>query len=216
MRLKIEVQTISPLHIGGEVRQNTDADRPLLKQQDGYPYIPATSIKGRLRHEAESFLRAMGYPVCNAPIAEQMCQPENAPVCSICQIFGSPWYEAGVYFSDLIIQTSGLDIGSTSSTTLRMGNQLNRRRRVVEEKHLFSTELYAPGMLWRFAGEIDFNRPEYDLALLVMAARGVNMMGGSRSRGLGWCMVTLSCESVSLDPKALWDAWTEHHKKGTV
>src|SRR4051812_1305051 len=100
--LTLSVELESPLHIGGETRQHTDAALPMLKTPEGLPYIPATSIKGRLRDEVERLLRGQSLFVCHAPRPELMCRPvEGQTACAVCTLFGSPWQEAQLYFADL-------------------------------------------------------------------------------------------------------------------
>ncbi len=225
-RLTLSVTTHSPLHIGGETRQNTDATRPMLKTAAGLPYIPATSIKGRLRHEVERLLRGALGPgaVCDAPVAERMCQPldDAAGVCPACHLFGSPWREAALYFHDLDrITVDGAEIslmrrdGIAPQTQTRAGVRINRRRRVVEDQFLFDTELFEPGIPWTFSGTANYlGRHPQNLVLIYMAARAVTMMGSARSRGLGWSTLVVEGEDgapSAEELQAMWTAWREAH-----
>lgn len=210
IRLSVEVELASPLHIGSETRQNSDAARPLMKDKHGLPYIPATSIKGRLRHEVEKLLQATGSTVCAAPTPQLMCQPvDGVSFCPVCQLFGAPWRESPLRFSELVLQTKG--DARPANTQSRFGIRVGRVRRVVQDKFLFGTELYEPGIPWRFTGHIVYSGNNLsDLAPLLLAAKAVTSMGSSRSRGLGWCSVTIVPEEA-IDLSALWSEWRENH-----
>lgn len=210
----LEVTLDSPLHIGGEMRLHTQADRPLLKTADGWPYIPATSIKGVLRHETEQLVRAVlgADAVCYAPQPERMCQPlSGSDLCPVCTIFGSPWEESRLYLSDLMIvaeQAQHLSL-ERAQTETRPGVRINRRRRTAEDDFLFQTELFQPGVDWKFAGPATFYGSEIDLTPLYVAARAVSMLGGGRSRGLGWCDLKLVGAPEGADLRARWEEWLE-------
>lgn len=208
----IQVTLKSPLHIGGEVRRGTFADRPLLKTEEGLLYIPATSIKGRLRHEVEMILRQqnINYPrkICQPPTPERMCQSITGIVCPVCELFGSPWQESKLYFSDLRLSgeyAKALHLQHLPPTNIRDSVTINRKRRVAEDQRKFTTELFEPGIDWTLSGTINCRVPnEVMLTPLYLAARSITMMGGSRSRGLGWCEVLLTPDE---DLNSLWQQW---------
>lgn len=212
--LTLTVQMQSALHIGGETRQNTDAALPMLKTPDGFPYIPATSIKGRLRDEVERLLRRLNHYVCTSPRPEHMCRPiGDQPLCAVCALFGSPWHEASLYFQDLTLNHNQRSlIGSkTPSTTPRMSVRINRKRRVAQDNFLFDIELFQPGYSWEFTGQLTYTGDNMaDLAPLLLASKGVTMLGKARSRGLGWCSVHIGDEqSQDTDNlRVLWKTWS--------
>lgn len=217
---KLSVTLESPLHIGGEVRSNTFAQRPLLKTAFGLPYIPATSIKGRLRHEVERIVHLYyeqqdKVVTCHAPAPEDMCQFESyEDFCPVCKLFGSPWQESALYFEDLKLDET---IFADISTVERSGVSINRKRRTAEPQRLYNIELFEPGMPLTFSGELEYlGDGATELAPLFMAARMVNKLGGNRSRGLGWCKIVLTksteVEEVGkTELRALWSQWKEMH-----
>lgn len=209
-----EVILQSPLHISSERGHEAGTRRPFLKTVDGLPYIPASSIKGCLRHEAERLLRSQGIAVCNAPSAEYMCQ--SAQPCPVCQLFGSPWHISALLFNDLELADAQIFTQGRNPRipfpTSRSGVRLNRKRRTAEDGLLFEKELFEPGYPWRFVGQIIYERENPDsLALLYMAANSVNMLGSARSRGLGWSEIKLDESNQSMTPSVLeelWDRWS--------
>lgn len=218
--LQLKLTLESPLHIGGEVRHNTHAKRPMLKTRTGLPYVPATSIKGRLRHETEKLIRhQMGADaVCGAPRPQYMCQPvtdDGAGACPVCALFGSPWFESPLRFSDLTLAQESLNLleagRSIPPTHNRAGIRINRRRRVVEDEFLFDTELFEPGIPWVFEGRALFDGVLDELVPLYFAAAALTMLGGSRSRGLGWCQLIIEPDHGLLS-RGAWQTWMERHQ----
>lgn len=211
--LNIVLELQSSLHIGGEVRQNTNATLPMLKTPEGLPYIPATSMKGRLRDEVERLLRAQSLTICDAPRPETMCRPLAGQVaCPVCQLFGSPWQEASLYFNDLHLLPEHQQMfhGRIPRTTAHVSVRMNRRRRVVEDQALFDTELFQPGYPWKFQANLVYTHNSLiDLAPVLLAAKGIRMIGKARSRGLGWCSVNINEGDESLNLRNLWDTWSK-------
>ncbi len=204
-RLLVRIVMQSPLHIGGDSRSGTSAQRPLLKTRDGLPYIPATSLKGRLRAELEQLLASDQV----APRAETMVQPlsPSHPVDVISDLFGSPWLESKLHFSDLTLSDDFLPARRRPTTTTRTGVGINARRRVARDAVLYSTELFAPGVALPFEGEImAYTDDPLEIGLLLAGLRLIERIGSSRSRGLGWCQVEVNAEP-SLTPEALEEAW---------
>lgn len=219
--LTITLQTQSPLHIGGDVRQQTNADRPMLKTTEGQPYVPATSIKGRLRAEVERVLRSLlpNAIICHAPNPQHMCHPLDSAdqICPVCALFGSPWRESSLFFTDLRLTKVDAALVALPprddrhkrhiATHTRMSVSINRSRRVAEDQRLFSTELFEPGYPWTFEGKVHYTCSDIQLAPLFLVARAVTTLGGSRSAGLGWCELTFDPAPTGKDLRRLWSDW---------
>jgi len=62
----------TPIHIGAgnESMNPVEPDNSVIKDKDGKPYIPGSSLKGALRSWLESFLRGGGNEITggNAPV----------------------------------------------------------------------------------------------------------------------------------------------------
>lgn len=63
----------SALCVGAGGSSGSLADKPILHNAEGRLVIPASQVKGRLRHECEKLARGLGWPTCESPIAERMC-----------------------------------------------------------------------------------------------------------------------------------------------
>lgn len=213
--LHIAVKLQSPLHISSERGQETGSRRPFVKTIDGLPYIPASTIKGCLRHETERLLRTQQIAICNAPSAERMCQSDRP--CPVCQLFGSPWHSSNLFFNDLALVDAKiftqLRHARVPSPTVRPGVRLNRKRRTAEDGLFFEKELFEPGHPWEFAGQIIYEGDDNNaLAIVYMAARSTNMLGTARSRGLGWNQITLTEANVTMTLAVLEKMWTDWSK----
>lgn len=61
------------LCVGAGGSSGSLANKPILKNSEGRLVIPASQLKGRLRHECEKLARGLGWPVCESPAAAKMC-----------------------------------------------------------------------------------------------------------------------------------------------
>ena len=67
----------SALCVGAGGSAGSLADKPIVRTASGDLLIPASQLKGRLRHECEKLLRGLGWPICHSPNPQNMC-PERA------------------------------------------------------------------------------------------------------------------------------------------
>lgn len=200
------VRFLSPPFIGAGPT-TADADRATVRDSDGNPIIPGSSVKGRLRHHCERIARALKVACCEGPQADMMCpnyyfrSSEDAPTpvaghehffCPICLIFGSPWLASPLHFSDWYCAADdGLDTETwdvLDKTALRTGIGMNRYTRTVQDQRLFVTRTVAPALPAVFKGRAQGFLPA-DLgleALLYAGVLDVCRIGGGNSRGLGW------------------------------
>lgn len=191
------------------------ADKPIVRTVEGKLLIPASQLKGRLRHECEKLARGLGWPICESPTAETMCpQRANLPDretfhrpeyrvegdtrthCLICQIFGNPALGSRILVDDLICPENPENLPEV----LRPGVTINRRRRSAEDQKLYFLETSPPNTQLQFVGAIHFqpNCPESGKALILAALRHIHALGGSKSAGLGW-LHWENLEAISAD-----------------
>ncbi len=76
--LSIEFHTITAtldtaLCVGAGGSSGSLADKPILRNTDRNLLIPASQIKGRLRHECEKIARGLGWAICQSPTPNTMC-----------------------------------------------------------------------------------------------------------------------------------------------
>ncbi|MEM8806719.1 MAG: RAMP superfamily CRISPR-associated protein [Cyanobacteria bacterium P01_G01_bin.38] len=171
------------LCVGAGGSSGSLADKPILKNAEGRLVIPASQLKGRLRHECEKLVQALGWPTCESPVAQRMC-PQRAGLsenkkqqfnrdsyrlhrspgdthgegqthCLICQLFGNPALPARLQFSDLVCTEPAENIPDV----LRPGVTINRRRRTAEEKKLYFLETSPANLALKFEGSLLLHSP---------------------------------------------------------
>jgi CRISPR-associated RAMP protein (TIGR02581 family) len=222
---KITAIIDTALCVGAGGSSSSLADKPIIRNAEGNLLIPASQIKGRMRHECEKIARGLGWEICESPSAEKMViRRQNAPVkfqrsqyevpgydetyhCLISQIFGDPILPSRVMFDDLICTEEPENLPKV----LRPGVTINRRRRTAEEKKLYFLETSPANTQLRFEGCIHLlpDCPEYAKPLILTGLRHIHALGGSKSAGLGW----LSWEEL---PKFEFDenVWKDLAKGG--
>lgn len=217
------------LCVGAGGSSGSLADKPILKTADGHLVIPASQLKGRLRHECEKLTRALGWPTCTSPVAQTMCPQvglsnpafqiedyasgltfaDNRPQhhCLICQLFGNPALPARLQFSDLVCTTPPTDLPEV----LRPGVSINRRRRTAEDQKLYFLETSPANAALEFSGVLTLNpalvqnRPDFAKALILAGLRHIHALGGSKSTGLGWLhWQSPAFDHPNIDP-AVWN-----------
>ncbi len=192
------------------------ATRDLARDGWGRLILPATHVKGRLRHACLQVARTLGLPGCGAGRAHA---PAEAGECPLCALFGAPGYAGTLRWRDLPYRTPG-PLGAEESpgdhvppspAVVRGGLALSRQR-----------DIAAGSAYWRpttpplSEQPLQFGHPAAitgtvavagQLQLLLAGCRLVTSLGQGRSRGLGWATVqaTALLDGVPLqaDPHAL-------------
>ncbi|HAZ49080.1 MAG TPA: CRISPR-associated protein Csm3 [Cyanobacteria bacterium UBA11369] len=199
---KITAIIDTALCVGAGGSSGSLADKPIIRNAEENLLIPASQLKGRLRHECEKIARGLGWEICESPSAGKMViRRQNAPVkfqrsqyevsgyeetyhCLISQIFGDPVLPSRVIFDDLICTEDPENLPEV----LRPGVTINRRRRTAEEKKLYFLETSPANAQLRFEGCIHLlpDCPEYAKPLILAGLKHIHALGGSKSAGLGW------------------------------
>lgn len=174
--LKVIFGLASGLHVTGD-RAELWIDKAVVLGwgKDKKPIVPATSIKGWLRENAERVLKALGREVCDSSQPSSICGS-----CVICRVFGHPRGRARLFFEDARFESSEMDIRTSVS--------LSRHRKTSYEERLFTTEVVWGGKLvvkgWGFFDTVD--KAIEAAAFVWLAAKAGFALGAARSRGLGW------------------------------
>ncbi len=226
--LENQVETISiaaiidtALCVGAGGSSGSLADKTIVRTANEKLLIPASQLKGRVRHECEKLLRGLKLPVCQSPNPQRMC-PQRAGLveieaikfqretyqvsgdqryhCFVCQMFGNPALSSRLLFDDLICTTDPNDIPEV----VRSRVTINRRRRTAEDQKLFLLETSPANAQLRFEGAIHLQSgcPPYTKALLLAAFHHIHALGGSKSGGLGWLHWELPKENLET---TVWD-----------
>lgn len=102
--VEYRVETVSDLHIGSHgTTEPASVDLPVIKDLEGIPYIPGSSLKGVLRTEIERLLRSLGEIDGKNP---RSCEPDpklmcgEGEECTACILFGGLSLAASVKVHD--------------------------------------------------------------------------------------------------------------------
>lgn len=208
--LKGKIECLSGLHIGGEDYNIGVADKPVLKDPKGIPYIPGSLIKGKLRSLLEwslpDTLRNDG--------EVHVCQNDKCP---ICRIFGTipvrtftsgKTYERKIGPTRLIVRDSYPDeIEKIKKNGLILETKIeNRLNRITTASETRLIERVPQGTKFNMEliysiYNIDKDNGKLDLEYLSYLFLGLRLLensaiGGGISRGSGHIAITLSEEPI--------------------
>lgn len=188
------------LCIGAGGSDGSLVDKPIIRNAQGQLLIPASHLKGRLRHECEKLARSLGWEIFASPKAETLCPTETQVSgqfqsryridgyrgyhCLISQVFGNPILPSRIIVDDLVCEIEKENLPEV----IRPGVTINRRRLTAEENKLFFRETSPANMQLEFKGAIHLlpDCPAYAKALILAGLRHIHALGGSKSAGLGW------------------------------
>ena len=181
------IETLSDLRIGGhESTAPGEADQMVIRDGEGYPIIPGSSIKGILRSEMEKLLRSLGLEVCDAQKTHGGCGK-----CTVCFLFGG-----GRYAGSIRIRDARAD---TKRSTIRDGVGIDRKTRKAATGVKYNIEVIPRGI--RFSGTTMIENPRLanltyvKLDAFLTTVRFFNetlgAMGGATSRGFGQVQINI-------------------------
>ena len=197
------------LHLGGAWHIGTGlaralVDRTTRRDARGNVYVPASTIKGRLRNACEHVARLYSSQdnslrACQPPDPRRMCR--GSETCLVCRLFGSPYVAGSLFFEDgALTQEVAKVYTANYQTSPRTRVKLDPRRGTAERGHLFTTEYAEQNLTFdsRVSGlvpltpfEGDSNRA-HELVLLAAGVRMVRELGGDKSAGFGSCEMTFA------------------------
>ncbi|MDH5811351.1 MAG: type III-A CRISPR-associated RAMP protein Csm3 [Nitrososphaerota archaeon] len=190
-----KIKTLTGLHIGGNKGELKigGTDNPVITDPQGRPYIPGSTLKGKLRSLLEFSLNRV-----DPSGGVHSCGDEDCP---ICVIFGSPGEDRVRGPTRLIVRDATLV--NDVDTEIKMENVINRLKGSAE--HPRAMERVPPGA--EFAFEMVYgiyNQRDYEMLRYVFSMLSCledSYLGGSGSRGYGKVKV----EDVSLIVKTVED-----------
>ncbi len=222
-KIQIEIQPITiqvdgPLALGTGFRRGL-IHRTVERDADGFAYIPASSLKGRVRQTCEQLAKQTGLHVCNAPCPGGMCSAHQQ-ACLVCRVFGTPGQGGGLHWRDARLTReyqNAFDTGPSvepiseqcqdvlvsrrnAQFYTRTQVQLSRVLGTAAPDRLFTSEFTIEDL--RFESGItgwldvtpiadDDSTGGYELLLLLAGLKLVNTLGGGASRGAGWSKIDL-------------------------
>jgi CRISPR/Cas system CSM-associated protein Csm3 (group 7 of RAMP superfamily) len=170
-------------------------DRTVVRRAAGLPYVPGSTVKGRLRFFAERMLRS------HAPdglwchgLGEPHCKDLQS-ACTVCRLFGNPAIPGLLrvgeatplapwdgLFRDLTIAKPNPVL--RSDVEIRPGIALSRVRRTALPDHLFFDEA-VPAVSFTGRFLLDARAKDAEAGLLVGVGRMVDALGARKSAGRG-------------------------------
>jgi CRISPR/Cas system CSM-associated protein Csm3 (group 7 of RAMP superfamily) len=209
-RLYIQIEPLL-IEVDGPLAVNTGFRRGLIhrtveRDAEGLAYIPASSLKGRVRRACEQVARQVGLHVCHAPRPGGMCSAHTQQPCLVCRVFGSPGRGSGVHWRDgRLVQDyrnvfAGGETNRQAQFCTRTQVQLSRALGIAAPDHFFTSEFAIENLRFDSAitGWLDVTpiageeaTGGYELLLLLAGLRLVNTLGSSSSRGAGHCLIHL-------------------------
>ncbi len=204
LRLRGTLALQTALHVGAG-KGSDGVDMPVLRDVEGYPFIPGASLKGVLRSTLESLVRALepsrdqGLWACN-PLEDEPGAPDVAcgvyakgerrgsvdvtGHCAICRLFGSRLVGSHVRISDALAKRRK----GPPPIEHRDGVAIDRDRKVVHGGQKYDFEVVSPGTEFELEMFVENPRP-WLMGLLIVGldqiADGFSALGGFTSRGLG-------------------------------
>jgi CRISPR-associated protein Csm3 len=189
--IKGEIITQTPLHIGsGKKDTGISEVTPVITDLSGQPYIPGSSIKGKVRSEAERIARQNNLGACNPPHVEDMCgtlKRSPGEFCICCKIFGTAASSKGVSVASKVKFRDSYPIEKSETVLLtRAGIALDRSTGSVSRGAVFQNEAVSAGIRFSLEMVCD-NMEEKEMNLLRAALKSVqeSALGGFSSRGYG-------------------------------
>lgn len=203
--------------IGAERSLAVDTpDTPILRTVDGRPYIPGSSIKGAWRSYTEAVLRTLqeqqGHArFTNDPLAQgdkqdngltpqkmqdikrDLAQEPQTVIDArlrdastwVERLFGNPGLASKVLIKDTVIEP-----GSWLRSEVRDGVGIDRDAGRAADTFKYQFEVTPAGARFPLEILVD-NAAPAELGLVIMGLkafeRGDILLGGAKSRGLGWC-----------------------------
>lgn len=164
------LELASPCHLGG-TDANASSDRPLLRDGNGQPYLPSTTLTGLLRAALE--------------------RTESSE--AVGALFGANWRDPQGKQARLLISNALIEHAGFTPTELCDGVRIDPCRGVAEDQKKFDLELLPKSTRFRLCFEIDlFGKEDKDRILLrgfvkILQAleQGGIALGARTRRGFG-------------------------------
>lgn len=196
-----------PFRVGSGMGFGLFYDHTTVRDGSCLPYIPGSTIKGRLRSLCRQVALSLAAQdsnfadICQKSGQDNVCKSENP--CIICRIFGSRFQPGAWRFGDAHLIPSDrekllqLQLVYPGRSFLlknppRTQVQINRRKRIAQPEHLFSGEV-VPETLTFEAKITPLISPisPADEELLKWGVALFTHLGAQKCRGLGRCTVAM-------------------------
>jgi len=187
-----EIETLTPLHVGSgrpELGEERGVDLPVLRDVKDVPYVPGSSLKGKIRAEAERIARTLGYTICTPPDVADMCGSKatrEEDLCIMCKIFGTASVKGGISRASKVKFRDAYPSSSIEAMITRTGIALDRETGSVRPGALYTVEGVPKGTVFELEIVAE-NLTDEEKKLLKAALKSVedSSLGGQSTRGFG-------------------------------
>jgi CRISPR-associated protein Csx10 len=209
--LTIEMQ--SDWHIGIGAGRHRSIDRLVDRDEDGLPFLPASTLRGIWRDSAQLLASALDQPSTHPmqpptagptwlALVDQLfgsepalpgpaTAPAQAPVASRIELFDARFPDS--MLAQLFGETPGRRALREALTIVKPGISIDRRSGRTKEKFLRFEEVACGGVRLMASGQLECLSPHWETAqaFLIGAAALIDRLGGKRRRGMGKCKVNV-------------------------
>jgi CRISPR/Cas system CSM-associated protein Csm3 (group 7 of RAMP superfamily) len=223
----------TPFHFGTGLRVGL-IDRTVVKDAEGYLYVPGSTIKGVVREQCEWLARLYGErpeSICSPHDAVQALWAQGQQLSMITRIFGSQNVPGRLFFDDArqdkeskaqydsregreTIKGKYKAIQTDLSTQVR----LDRPTRTAARGALYTSEFGIKDMTFKgvITGWLECTSiagyeegPTYSLLLLLAGLHLFDRLGGNKSTGKGQCRceITALTYGKKMYAKEEWQVW---------
>jgi CRISPR/Cas system CSM-associated protein Csm3 (group 7 of RAMP superfamily) len=205
LELHVRIVLQSAAHVGtglglGQLLDDRVVQGPHPQFPDALvPYLPGSTIKGRLRYHLRQLAVIFERPDTEAKLFGDLERPGDLRVTDA--------HLSDLGLVELLRTKSSTERSAPLDTYLVRGArsfvQLSRKRRVARDERLFRIELTEAGLTFSgtIYGALHASKPREDLALLCAAIHDLTHLGGYKGRGLGSCRMHI--DSLRLGEETL-------------
>jgi CRISPR/Cas system CSM-associated protein Csm3 (group 7 of RAMP superfamily) len=201
INLELTIRFSSPFIIGSGFGIAGLIDLTTVKDTDNIVYLPASSLKGKVRSEFKKNMEAMGIPVCNSTIngRTDICKAGDIKdACVICRVFGSVFHPGCLIFEDAVMDDETMAnlreivknrMIPAFQSSVRTGIRINRWLKTAEEGALFTFETVNSSFVFKSSikGRCYISDNEY--SYFTETIRMITHLGGNKAGGMGRCEV---------------------------
>ncbi|OPX19801.1 MAG: hypothetical protein BZ151_07310 [Desulfobacca sp. 4484_104] len=209
---QLTINFSTPFRVGSGLGRGLGLDHTAVRDAWGLPYIPASTLKGRLRSLCKRVALTLAATdpvynnICQTLDNREACKPAaNEKPCIICQLFGSRFWPGALRFSDgrlsetqqtqrtELLLRQRLHPGKIDPALAQARTQIriSRHRGVAEAKFLFCGEALPKTLIFTARINIIGDLAAAAENLLDWGVRLLTHLGAQKSRGLGQCRLSL-------------------------
>lgn len=216
---RIEIKPLAinmngPLALGTGFRRGL-IHRTIERDDDSSIYIPASSLKGRVRSACEQIAHHFGLQICQSPYTGDMCSAHRK-ACLVCRVFGTPGRADTLHWHNAKLQDDyrrAFAANPAAQAYSRTQVKISRSMGTAASDHLFTGEYAIEDLCFesKLVGYLEVTPIEgdssiggYELLLLLAGLRLVNAIGGSASRGAARCNISLPNKIIVGEKSICW------------